>query len=169
MIGGPPKTHISGAARDRHRWSRPLKAPSRKENAACVDAERAQAEACPTPHRETRTGDRASVGLAAFASGGASFEEKTFRCRVVHDRPLHDVAAHLVPAFQRAFPPFVVDEGAVFFGAATHDIGQALAPSELSEPRKTHKRLGDDLLRGPVIACRPIDEPPVYGRRWVSW
>ncbi len=82
---------------------------------------------------------------------------------MVHDRPLHHVAAHLVPAFQRAFPALVVDEGAVFFGAATHDIGKALAPSELSEPGKTHERLVDDLLRGPVVVCRPIDEPPLYG------
>ena len=65
---------------------------------------------------------------------------------VAHLTLVHDVAAHLVPAFQRAFPALVVDEGAVFLGAATHDIGKALAPSELSEPGKTHERLGEDLL-----------------------
>jgi hypothetical protein len=76
---------------------------------------------------------------------------------VAHLTLVHDVAAHLVPAFQRAFPALVVDEGAVFFGAATHDIGKALAPSELSEPGKTHERLGEDLLLRhgivPSLAC----------------
>jgi hypothetical protein len=40
----------------------------------------------------------------------------------------------------------VFDEAAVLFGAATHDIGKALAPSELSQPGKTHELLGEDLL-----------------------
>lgn len=65
---------------------------------------------------------------------------------VAHLTLVHDVAAQLVPAFQRAFPALVVDEAAVLFGAATHDIGKALAPSELSQPGKTHEPLGEDLL-----------------------
>jgi len=65
---------------------------------------------------------------------------------VAHLTLVHDVAAQLVPAFQRAFPALVVDEAAVLFGAATHDIGKALAPSELSAPGKTHEPLGEDLL-----------------------
>lgn len=39
-----------------------------------------------------------------------------------------------------------VDEAAICFGAATHDIGKTVRPSELSEPGKTHEEAGQNLL-----------------------
>jgi hypothetical protein len=66
---------------------------------------------------------------------------------VAHLTLVHDVAAQLVPALRQAFPAINVDEQAVLFGAATHDIGKAEATSELSAPGKSHEHLGEALLR----------------------
>ncbi len=65
---------------------------------------------------------------------------------VAHLTLVHDVAAQLLPSVRRAFPALVIDEAAVLFGAATHDIGKAVVPSELSQPGKTHEQIGEALL-----------------------
>ncbi|MEZ0114050.1 hypothetical protein ABH920_008084 [Catenulispora sp. EB89] len=63
---------------------------------------------------------------------------------VAHLRAVHDVAARLVAwAAERGLP---VDAEAVLFGAATHDIGKALHPAELSGPGSEHEAAGRDLL-----------------------
>ncbi|WP_323747891.1 HD domain-containing protein [Catenulispora rubra] len=63
---------------------------------------------------------------------------------VAHLRAVHDVAAQLVAwAAERGLP---VDAEAVLFGAATHDIGKALHPAELSGPGAEHEAAGRDLL-----------------------
>ena len=63
---------------------------------------------------------------------------------VAHLRAVHDVAAQLVAwAAERGLP---VDTEAVLFGAATHDIGKALYPAELSGPGSEHETAGRDLL-----------------------
>jgi hypothetical protein len=63
---------------------------------------------------------------------------------VAHLRAVHDVAAQLVAwAAKRGQ---AVDEDAVLFGAATHDIGKARHPAELSGPGSEHEPAGRDLL-----------------------
>jgi HD superfamily phosphodiesterase len=69
---------------------------------------------------------------------------------VAHLRAVHDVAAQLVAwAVKRGLP---VDADAVLFGAATHDIGKALHPNELSGPGSEHEPAGRDLLLAHGIA-----------------
>ena len=63
---------------------------------------------------------------------------------VAHLRAVHHVAAELVAwAANRGLS---VDADAVLFGAATHDIGKALHPGELSGPGAEHEPAGRDLL-----------------------
>jgi HD superfamily phosphodiesterase len=66
---------------------------------------------------------------------------------VAHLILVHDVARRLVNGVQTAFPGLKLDEDAVFFGAATHDIGKALHRVELSEPGKLHELRGVELLK----------------------
>jgi hypothetical protein len=63
---------------------------------------------------------------------------------VAHLRAVHDVAAQLV-VWVRA-RGLDVDADAVLFGAATHDVGKALHPAELSVPGSEHEHAGRDLL-----------------------
>ncbi|MER7543009.1 HD domain-containing protein [Spirillospora sp. NPDC127506] len=64
-----------------------------------------------------------------------------------HLRAVHDVAADLVAWAGERHPAAAVDAEAVLFGAATHDIGKALHPAELSGPGSAHERAGHALLR----------------------
>jgi hypothetical protein len=69
---------------------------------------------------------------------------------VAHLRAVHDVAAQLVAwTAKRELP---IDADAVLFGAATHDIGKALHPGELSGPGSQHEPAGRDLLLANGIA-----------------
>ncbi|MEH0516097.1 HD domain-containing protein [Streptomyces sp. B21-106] len=65
---------------------------------------------------------------------------------VAHLRAVHDVAAQLVERLARSCPRLPVDREAVLFGAATHDIGKALHPGELSGPGARHEEAGRELL-----------------------
>ncbi|MEH0551874.1 HD domain-containing protein [Streptomyces sp. B21-101] len=65
---------------------------------------------------------------------------------VAHLRAVHDVAAQLVERLARSYPRLPVDREAVLFGAATHDIGKALHPGELSGPGARHEEAGRELL-----------------------
>ncbi|AKN74281.1 phosphohydrolase [Streptomyces sp. PBH53] len=65
---------------------------------------------------------------------------------VAHLRAVHDVAAQLVAWVQRHCPRLELDGEAVLFGAATHDIGKALHPAELSGPGARHEAAGRELL-----------------------
>ncbi|MDX3804485.1 HD domain-containing protein [Streptomyces sp. AK04-3B] len=65
---------------------------------------------------------------------------------VAHLRAVHDVAFQLVDRLARSSPRLPVDREAVLFGAATHDIGKALHPGELSGPGSRHEEAGRELL-----------------------
>jgi len=60
---------------------------------------------------------------------------------------VHDVARMLAIRVQTAFPALNFDKDAVFFGAATHDLGKAIHREELSEPGKLHEFCGVELLK----------------------
>lgn len=82
-----------------------------------------------------------------------------------HLRAVHDVAAELVAWAGEHHPSLAVDEEAVLFGAATHDIGKALHPAELSGPGAEHERAGHALLRE-----RGVEERLArFARTHASW
>ena len=49
-----------------------------------------------------------------------------------HLQLVHDVAAQLTEELETTFPKLAFDAEAVCFGAATHDLGKALHPNELT-------------------------------------
>lgn len=59
---------------------------------------------------------------------------------------VHDAAVKLVRGIRRAYPGLLFDEEAVLFGAATHDIGKALLPAELTGRGSTHEERGAEIL-----------------------
>jgi hypothetical protein len=65
---------------------------------------------------------------------------------VAHLRAVHEVAAQLVEWVRRHCPDLEFDAEAVLFGAATHDIGKAVHPAELSGPGAQHEAAGRELL-----------------------
>lgn len=65
---------------------------------------------------------------------------------VAHLRLVHDVAVQLVDWVSKRGLDLGIDSAAVCFGAATHDIGKALYPAELSGPGARHEEAGRDLL-----------------------
>jgi hypothetical protein len=65
---------------------------------------------------------------------------------IAHHLLVHDVAATLVAGFQQAWPRVPLNADAVLFGAATHDIGKAVALEELSTPGHSHEAIGRELL-----------------------
>ncbi|MCR3741147.1 HD domain-containing protein [Actinomadura glauciflava] len=82
-----------------------------------------------------------------------------------HLRAVHDVAAELVGWARERHPGLAVDAEAVLFGAATHDIGKALHPVELSGPGAQHERAGHALLRE-----RGVEERLArFARTHASW
>lgn len=73
---------------------------------------------------------------------------------VAHLRAVHDVAARLVEWVRLRCPVLELDAEAVLFGAATHDIGKALHPAELSGPGARHEEAGRELLLGHGVEPR---------------
>lgn len=65
---------------------------------------------------------------------------------VAHLRAVHDVAVLLADWVRAECPALDFDRDAVLFGAATHDIGKALHPAELSGPGARHEAAGRELL-----------------------
>lgn len=63
-----------------------------------------------------------------------------------HHRAVHDVACELTGWIGERYPAAGADPTAVAFGAATHDIGKALHPEELSGPGASHEEAGYGLL-----------------------
>ncbi|WP_248293943.1 HD domain-containing protein [Actinoplanes sp. TBRC 11911] len=59
---------------------------------------------------------------------------------------VHDVAATLTDWLRSTHPAVEFDRAAVLFGAATHDIGKVVHPSELSAPGSEHEPAGERLL-----------------------
>lgn len=65
---------------------------------------------------------------------------------MAHHRVVHDVACRLTEWLGAEWPEFRFDADAVRFGAATHDIGKALHPRELTGPGSSHEPDGHALL-----------------------
>ncbi|MET7399526.1 HD domain-containing protein [Dactylosporangium sp. NPDC005572] len=63
-----------------------------------------------------------------------------------HLRQVHDVACDLLDRLAEEVPELDVDRPAVAFGAATHDIGKARHPEELTGPGSRHEATGERLL-----------------------
>jgi hypothetical protein len=84
---------------------------------------------------------------------------------VAHLRAVHDVACQLVSWVAAHHPAAAVDQAAVLFGAATHDIGKVLHPNELSGPGSAHEPAGHELLR-----ARGVEERLArFARTHGSW
>jgi len=65
-----------------------------------------------------------------------------------HLRAVHDVAGQLLDWLRPAYPRLDVDQDAVLFGAAIHDIGKTIHPEELTGPGSRHEPAGRELLLG---------------------
>jgi hypothetical protein len=63
-----------------------------------------------------------------------------------HLRLVHDVCVQILDGLATQGAAAGVDRRAVEFGAATHDIGKARRPAELSGPGSEHEPVGRDLL-----------------------
>lgn len=78
---------------------------------------------------------------------------------------VHDVAVRLVEGIQKTWPDVAFDNGAVIFGAATHDIGKVLHPEEMTGPGEDHRAAGVELLRS-----RGVDPDRArFARTHASW
>ena len=65
---------------------------------------------------------------------------------IVHLQLVHEAAEKIVLGLKKEFPGFVLDEPAIFFGAATHDRGKTMHPEELRASGKKHEEDGPALL-----------------------
>ena len=65
---------------------------------------------------------------------------------VAHLTIVHDVALKLIKHLSACWPMLEFDHQCVLFGAATHDIGKAVVPSELTGPGSQHEKIGPQLL-----------------------
>src|SRR3712207_3473307 len=66
---------------------------------------------------------------------------------IAHLTLVHDVACSLVEESRQRLPGLELDAESVAFGAATHDIGKALHPSELLSAGGEHEAEGERLLK----------------------
>lgn len=57
-----------------------------------------------------------------------------------------DVAVKILHQFDRVFGNLKLDQQAVLFGAATHDLGKAVYLDEIKESGKLHEMFGPDIL-----------------------
>jgi hypothetical protein len=64
---------------------------------------------------------------------------------VAHLTLVHDVATKLIKKIKREYPDLQLDEQAVLFGAATHDIGKTSFPAELVGPGSMHEECGAEM------------------------
>jgi hypothetical protein len=65
---------------------------------------------------------------------------------VAHLALVHDVAADLLQSLTAQWQDISIDREAVLFGAATHDIGKVLHPTELTGPGSNHEQDGPEIL-----------------------
>ncbi|MBN9391657.1 MAG: HDIG domain-containing protein [Chloroflexi bacterium] len=65
---------------------------------------------------------------------------------VAHLRLVYDVAVTVTSKVELVWPQLTFDKEAVLIGAATHDIGKAIYPEELSGSGKNHEKIGPELL-----------------------
>jgi hypothetical protein len=59
---------------------------------------------------------------------------------------VHDAAIQIATGLAQHFPELQFDPHAVYFGAATHDLGKVLHPNELTGPGNLHESDGCGLL-----------------------
>jgi len=94
----------------------------------------------PLPTKE----DCDALGLIALPAEAALLHDRAHappRLRAHHSL-VHDVAHRLIAMLAERLPPLPFDADLVRFGAATHDLGKALVPEELSHPGSRHEALG---------------------------
>jgi hypothetical protein len=65
---------------------------------------------------------------------------------VAHLVLVHDVAAVIADALAERWPALRFDRDLVLIGAATHDVGKAIHPDELTGPGTRHEEAGEALL-----------------------
>lgn len=63
-----------------------------------------------------------------------------------HLRLVHDVACQLADWADARHPALGYDRETMLFGAATHDIGKAVFPAEITGPGSAHEEAGRGLL-----------------------
>ncbi|MFC8451286.1 HD domain-containing protein [Kitasatospora sp. NPDC057223] len=71
-----------------------------------------------------------------------------------HLRAVHDVARQLVDWAGQHHPALDIDREAVLFGAATHDVGKTVYPTELSAAGSAHEEAGRALLLARGVSLR---------------
>jgi len=64
---------------------------------------------------------------------------------------VHDVAAQLTAALQQRHPKLIFDRSAVLYGAATHDIGKVVHPTELTGQGPPPSGLACSLIRRTLV------------------
>jgi hypothetical protein len=82
-----------------------------------------------------------------------------------HLRAVHDVACQLTAWLSARYPEVEFDADAVHFGAATHDIGKAIHPDELSGPGSAHEPDGYQLL----VAAGVAEPLARFARPHAAW
>lgn len=92
--------------------------------------------------------DRDALGLVALPADVEAIlvEERAPPRLFAHLTLVHDVCRRLLAKATKAWPKLPIDIDAVAFGAATHDIGKARFPAELSGPGSLHEAEGERLL-----------------------
>jgi hypothetical protein len=65
---------------------------------------------------------------------------------VVHLQVVHEAAGKSVLGLKKALPGITLDEPAILFGAATHDLGKTMHPEELGASGEKHQENGPALL-----------------------
>jgi hypothetical protein len=71
-----------------------------------------------------------------------------------HLRLVHDVACRLADWADARHPALGYDRDAMLFGAATHDIGKAAFPAEITGPGSAHEEAGRQLLLSAGVSAR---------------
>jgi hypothetical protein len=83
---------------------------------------------------------------------------------VVHLQLVHEAAGKIIFGLKKAFPGFVLDEPAILFGAATHDLGKTLHPEELRASGEKHQEDGPALLISKGVDSRLARFALTHGR-----
>ncbi len=84
---------------------------------------------------------------------------------VAHLTLVHDVAVEILKAMSAQWPDLPIDQEAVLFGAATHDVGKVLHPAELTGSGNNHEKDGPELLERMGI---PADRAR-FSRTHATW
>jgi len=92
--------------------------------------------------------DRAALGLVPLPADVEVIlvEEQAPPRLFAHLTLVHDVARRVLAKAMKVWPTLPIDVEAIAFGAATHDVGKARHPAELSGPGSLHEAEGERLL-----------------------